>query len=81
MTLLAWTWPDIVFVGISLTHDFLETVSLNELDSVVLVNFIHRDALVLKCKEEVDELANFVGVVGLLLLQLLHFSFLVLEFY
>ena len=54
-----------------LAHDFLESVGLDEFDPIILVDFIHGNALVLQREEEVDELADLVRVVRLLFLDLL----------
>lgn len=63
----------------SLSHDFFETIGLNKLDSVVFIYFIDGDALVLQSEEEVDELADLVGVVGLLFGYLFQFSLLLFQ--
>lgn len=64
-----------------LAHDLLEAVGLDELHSVLLVDFVDGDALILKCEEEVDELRNFVCVIQLFFLRLLQFSLLLLQLY
>jgi hypothetical protein len=56
-----------------LGHNFLEAVSLDELDPVFFVDFVHRNTLILQREKEVDELGDFVLVVDFILLDLLHF--------
>jgi len=53
-------------------HHFLEALGLNLLHSIVFVNLVHWNALVLESEEEVDELGYLVGVLLLLLLCLLQ---------
>lgn len=69
----------LVVGSIRLSHDLLEAVSLYELDTIVLIDFVDRNALVLQSEEEVDEFADLVRVVGLLLLNLFQLPLLVLK--
>lgn len=73
------TAGSIVLVAVGLSHDLFETISLDELDTVVFVDLVDWYTLVLQSKEEVDELADLVRVVSLLLLQFFHLPLLLLE--
>lgn len=55
-----------------MSHDLLEPISFDVLDAVSLVDLVHRDALVLQSEEKVDQFANLVGIIALVLVSLLQ---------
>jgi len=62
-----------------LAHDLLESVGVDEFDSVFFIDLVDRDALVLQRVEEVNELGHFVCVVGFFLRHLFQLAGLVVR--
>ena len=57
-----------------LSHDFLKTVSFDELDPILLIYFIDWNPFILQCEEEVNKLGNLIGIISFFFIQLFALS-------